>query len=53
MDPKLAHVLPAVNGNVHQVQQIDDTANQKRYNHLHNALMIVHQAHISSHGMPD
>jgi len=53
MDPKLAHVLSAVNENVHQLQQMNDTAKQVRFNRLHDALAIVHHVHFLSHGMPD
>jgi len=52
MDPKLAQVLPAVNVNVHYLQQMNDTPNRECYNGLHTALSIKHAMHILSHGMP-
>src|SRR2546429_360720 len=42
MDPKLAQVLPAVNGNVHYLHQSNDTSDHDPYNGLHTALPIVH-----------
>jgi len=53
MDPKVAQVLPAVNGNVHDLHQTDDTSKQERYADLHIALTIVHEMHVLSHKMPD
>jgi len=52
MDPKLAQVLPAVNGNVHYLHQSNDTLDHGTHNGLHTARSVVHQTHVLSHQMP-
>jgi len=53
MDAKLAQVLLAVNGNVHDLHQTNDSLESSPHNRLHGAHSIVHKTHVSSHRMHD
>src|SRR5439155_24971 len=52
MDPKLAQVLPTVNGNVHDLHQPNDSSESGPHNRVRSAHSIVHRLHVSSHRMP-